>query len=88
MRWMRICVVGALTVGIALTVIAGASYAAGHVVGQTGYGAPQVLGDQFIRPKNAGSSSAGLWFGLLVALVILAAAGFVGWRRTQATTEA
>ena len=87
MRWMRICVVGALTVGIALTVIAGASYAAGHVVGQTGYGAPQVLGDQFIRPKNAGSSSAGLWFGLLVALVILAAASFVGWRRTQATTE-
>jgi len=84
---MRICVVGALTVGIALTVIAGASYAAGQVVGQTtGYGAPQVLGDQFINPKNASSSSAGLWLGLLVALVILAAAGFFGWRRTHAAT--
>jgi len=41
---MRICVVGALTIGIALTVMAGASYAA-HLVAQTGYGAPQVLGE-------------------------------------------
>jgi len=85
---MRVCVVGALTVGIALTVLAGASHAAGHVVGQTtGYGAPQVLGEQFIKPKNASSSSAGLWFGLLVALVILAATGFFGWRRTHDTPE-
>jgi LPXTG-motif cell wall-anchored protein len=84
---MRICVVGALTVGIALTVLAGASYAAGHIVGQTtGYGAPQVLGEQFIKPKNAGSST-GLWFGLLVALVILGAAGFFGWRRTHDGAE-
>ena len=86
---MRICVVGALTVGIALTVIAGTSYAAGHVLGQTGYGAPQVLGEQFIKPKSASSSSAGLWLGLLVALLILAFAGFFGWRRTHAeATEA
>jgi hypothetical protein len=84
---MRICVVGALTVGIALTVFAGASYAAAHVAGQTsGYGAPQVLGEQFIKPKSAGSST-GLWFGLLVALVILAAAAFFGWRRTHEGTE-
>ena len=84
---MRICVVGALTVGIALTVLAGASYAAAHVAGQTsGYGAPQVLGEQIIKPTGASSSSAGLWFGLLVALVILAAAGFFGWRRTHAAT--
>ena len=85
---MRICVVGALTVGIALTVIPGASYAAGHVVGQTGYGAPQVLGDQFIKPKGASSSSAGLWLGLLVALVILAATAFFGWRRTDTGADA
>jgi hypothetical protein len=83
---MRICVVGALTVGIALTVIAGASYAAGHVVGQTGYGAPQVLGEQFIKPQSASSSSAGFYVGLLVALVILGGTGFYGWRRTHAET--
>ena len=83
---MRICVVGALTIGIALTVMAGASYAA-HLVGQTGYGAPQVLGEQFIKPKSA-SSGSGLWIGLLVALLILALAAFFGWRRTHEGTEA
>ena len=82
---MRICVVGVLTVGIALTVIAGASYAASQV-GQTGYGAPQVLGEQFIKPQAASASSAGFYIGLLVALVILGGTGFYGWRRTHATT--
>lgn len=81
---MRVCIVGVLTVGIALTMAAGASYAAGHVVGQTGYGAPQVLGDQFIKPQNASSSSWGLWVGLLVALLILGGTAFFGWRRTHA----
>ena len=79
---MRRCVVGAMTVGIALTVLAGASYAAAQV-GQTGYGAPQVLGDQFIKPQSASSSSAGFYIGLLVALVILAGTGVYGWRRTH-----
>jgi LPXTG-motif cell wall-anchored protein len=81
---MRVCIVGVLTVGIALTVAAGASYAAGHVVGQTGYGAPQVLGDTFIKPQNASSSSWGLWLGLLVAMLILGGTAFFGWRRTHA----
>ncbi|HEV3351423.1 MAG TPA: hypothetical protein VG076_00795 [Acidimicrobiales bacterium] len=79
---MRVCIVGALTVGIALTVVAGASYAA-HVTGQVGYGAPQVLGEQFIKPQSASSSSWGLWLGLLVALAILASTAFFGWRRTH-----
>ncbi|MBV9410651.1 MAG: LPXTG cell wall anchor domain-containing protein [Acidimicrobiia bacterium] len=81
---MRICIVGALTTGIALTVFAGASYAAGHVLGQTGYGAPQVLGEQFIKPASSGSSSNwGLWLGLLVALAILGGTAFFGWRHTR-----
>jgi hypothetical protein len=83
LRWLRICVFGILTAGIALTVAAGASYAAGHVVGQTGYGAPQVLGEQFIKPQNASSSSWGLWLGLLVALLILGGTAFFGWRHTR-----
>lgn len=81
MRWVRVCVVAVLTAGIALTVLGGAAYAA-HVVGQTsGYGAPQVLGDQFIRPKNASSSSWGIWLGVLIALLLLAGTAFFGWRR-------
>jgi hypothetical protein len=84
---MRICVVGALTVGIALTVLAGASYAVAQV-GQTGYGAPQVLGEQFIKPQSASSSSAGFYVGLLVALVILGGTGFFGWRRTHNGADA
>ena len=81
MRWVRVCVVGIVTAGIGLTVFGGAAYAA-HVVGQTtGYGATQVLGDQFIRPKNAASSSWGVWLGVLIALMLLASTGFFGWRR-------
>ncbi|MBV9040677.1 MAG: hypothetical protein JOZ68_06715 [Acidimicrobiia bacterium] len=87
MHWVRVCVVAALTAGIALTVLGGAAYAA-HVVGQTsGYGAPQVLGDQFIRPKNASSSSWGVWLGVIIALLLLASTGFFGWRRLH-TEEA
>ena len=81
---MRVCIVGALTVGIALSVAAGASYAAGHVVGQTGYGAPQVLGDQFIKPASSSGSNWGMWVGLLVALAILGGTAFFGWRKTHA----
>jgi len=81
LRWVRVCVVGVVTAGIALTLLGGAAYAA-HVVGQTtGYGATQVLGDQFIRPKNASSSTWGVWLGVLIALLILAGTGFFGWRR-------
>jgi len=85
---MRVCVVGALTVGIALTVLAGASYAAGHVVGQTtsGYGAPQVLGEQFIKPQAA-SSAWGLWAGLGIAFLILFLSASYGWYRTHAAAE-
>ena len=87
MRWMRICIVGVLAAGIALTVAAGASYAAGHVVGQTGYGAPQVLGETFIKPQSSSSSSLGLWIGILVALAILGGTAAFGWRRVH-TDEA
>jgi LPXTG-motif cell wall-anchored protein len=86
LRWLRICIVGALTAGIALTVFAGASFAAGHVLGQTdsGYGAPQVLGEQFIKPASSSSSSNwGLWLGLFVALAILGGTAFFGWRHTR-----
>jgi len=83
LRWMRVCVVGALTAGIALTLLAGASFAS-HASGQVGYGATQVLGEQFIKPKSAGNSSWGLWLGLLVALLILGGSGFYGWRRQHA----
>ena len=86
MRWMRSVVIGALTAGIVLTVIAGASYAS-HVTGQVGYGAPQVLGDTFIRPRAASSSHLGFWLGLLIALAVIAATGLLGWRRTH-TAEA
>jgi hypothetical protein len=79
---MRVSILGALTAGIVLAVAAGWSYAA-RPVGQTGYGAPQVLGDQFIKPQNAGSSSWGLWLGLLAALLILGGTGFFGWYRTH-----
>lgn len=85
LRWMRVCIVGALAAGIIVAVLAGPSWA--HVVGQTGggsgYGAPQVLGEQFIKPKSASSSSAGFWIGLLVALAVLGGTGFIGWRRTH-----
>jgi hypothetical protein len=83
LRWMRRVVLGALTAGIVLTVIAGASFAS-HVTAQTGYGAPQVLGDTFITPKTVGSSHLGFWLGLLIALAVIAATGFIGWRRTHA----
>jgi hypothetical protein len=79
---MRLCVIGALTAGIALTVIAGASFAA-HAPGQIGYGATQVLGEQFIKPRSASSSNLGFWLGLFVALAILGGTGFYGWRRTR-----
>ena len=87
MRWMRVCIVGALIVGIALSAAAGASYAASHVVGQTGYGAPQVLGETFIKPQSSSSSSLGLWVGILVALAILGGTAAFGWRRVH-TEEA
>jgi hypothetical protein len=87
LRWMRICIVGVLAAGIALTVAAGASYAAGHVVGQTGYGAPQVLGETFIKPQSSSSSSLGLWVGILVAMAILGGTAAFGWRRVH-TDEA
>jgi hypothetical protein len=81
LRWVRVCVVGVVTAGIALTVFGGAAYAA-HVVGQTtGYGATQVLGDQFIKSKNASSSSWGVWLGVLIAFVLLGSTAFFGWRR-------
>ena len=83
MRWMRVCIVGALIVGIALSAASGASYAASHVVGQTGYGAPQVLGEQFIKPQSSGSSSMGLWVGILIALGILGGTAFFGWYRVH-----
>jgi len=82
---MRVCIVGALAAGIVVAVLAGPSWA--HIVGQTGsgYGAPQVLGEQFIRPKTTSSSNAGFWVGLLFALAVLAGTGFIGWRRTHNT---
>ena len=79
---MRVSILGVLTAGVVLAVAAGWSYAA-RPVGQTGYGAPQVLGDQFINPNNASSSSWGFWLGLLAALFILAGTGFYGWYRTH-----
>ena len=79
---MHICIVAVLAAGIALTVVAGPSLAA-NVVGQTGYGAPQDLGEQIINPKSAGNSNVTFWVGLLVALGILGATGFIGWRRAH-----
>ena len=77
---MRVSILGVLTAGVVLAVAAGWSYAA-RPVGQTGYGAPQVLGDQFINPHSASNSNLGLWLGLLVALAILGGSGFYGWYR-------
>ena len=89
MRWMRVCVVGALAAGIIIAVVAGPSWAA-HVTAQTGsgYGAPQVLGEQFIKPQSASSSNTGFYIGLLVALAVLGGTGFIGWRRTHNTAGA
>jgi hypothetical protein len=80
-RWIRLCVIGALVAGIALTLLAGASNAA-HIAGQVGYGAPQVIPDNVITPKPA-SSHFGLWLGVLIALAVIAATGLIGWRRTH-----
>jgi hypothetical protein len=80
-RWIRMCVIGAFVAGISLTLLAGSSNAA-HVVGQTGYGAPQVIADNVITPKAA-SSHFGLWLGVVIALAVIAATAFVGWRRTH-----
>ena len=82
MRWMRVSILAVLTAGIVLAVAAGWSYAA-RPVGQTGYGAPQVLGDQFINPHNASNSSWAFLLGLLAALLILGGTGFYGWYRTH-----
>jgi hypothetical protein len=76
LRWMRICVVGALTAAIALTVVAGTSFAS-HASGQIGYGGTQVLGEQFIKPKSGGSG-VGIWVGVIVALGIIVVAITVG----------
>jgi hypothetical protein len=85
LRWVRVGIIGAVAAGIVLAIIAGPSFAA-HLTGQasgSGYGAPQVLGEQFIKPKSSSSSNVGFWVGLLLALGILGATGFIGWRRTQ-----
>ena len=90
MRWMRVCLVGALAAGLVLAIVAGPSFAI-HITGQTGgsgYGAPQVLGEQFIKPKSSGSSNVGFWLGLLMALTVLGGTGFIGWRRTHAEAGA
>jgi len=81
LRWLRISILGALTAGIILAVGAGLSYAA-RPTGQVGYGAPQVLGDQFINPHHA-SSAWGLWSGLGIAFLILFLSAFYGWFRTH-----
>jgi len=82
LRWLRISILAAVTAGMVLAIGAGWSFAA-HPTGQVGYGAPQVLGDQFINPHNASSSTWGFWLGLLAALFILAGTGFYGWYRTH-----
>ena len=82
MRWMRVSILGVLAAGIALAVGAGWSYAA-RPTGQTGYGAPQVLGDQFINPHNASSSGLSFWLGLFAAFLILGGTAFYGWYRTH-----
>jgi hypothetical protein len=72
----------ALAAAIVFVVISGPSFAA-HITAQTGYGAPQDLGEQVINPKSAGSSNVGFWVGVLVAAAILGATGFIGWRRAH-----
>jgi hypothetical protein len=80
-RWIRLCVIGALVAGIALTLLAGSSNAA-HVAGQVGYGAPQVIPDNVITAKPA-SSHFGLWVGVIIAFAVIAATGLIGWRKTH-----
>ncbi|MCU1449117.1 MAG: hypothetical protein JWP02_1287, partial [Acidimicrobiales bacterium] len=46
------------------------------------YGAPQVIADNVITPRPA-SSHFGLWLGVVIALAVIAATAFVGWRRTH-----
>ena len=82
MRALRISILAAVTAGVVLAIGAGWSFAA-HTTGQVGYGAPQVLGDQFIKPNNSSSSGLGLWLGLLIATGILGASAFFGWYRTH-----
>jgi hypothetical protein len=81
MRLLRISVLGALTVGLVLTMLTGWSFAS-HAFGQTGYGT-QVLGEQIIRPKASGGTDWGLWIGIAAALGILGSAGLYGWRNWQ-----
>ncbi len=86
-RWMRISVIAVLAAGVVFSVVAGPAHAA-HIVGQTGYGAPQDLGEQVINPKSAsGSSNFAFWAGILVAAAILGATGFIGWRRAHDHTD-
>ena len=79
---MRISILGVLTAGVVLAMAAGWSYAAHPLAQTSGYGAPQVLGDQIINPHHA-SSAFGLWAGLGIAFLILFLSASYGWIRTH-----
>jgi hypothetical protein len=86
MRLLRISLIAVLAAGIAFAIVAGPAHAA-DLVAQTGYGAPQELGEQVIEAKSASSSNVAFWAGILVAAAILGTTGFIGWRRAHDHTD-
>ena len=84
MRFVRPAFLTAVLAGIVLALVGGWSFAS-QPTGQVGYGAPQQIPDQVISGQNAGSSSLGLWIGIVAALLILALTGFLGWKKAHSS---
>ena len=82
MRFVRPAILATVVAGIVLAMITGWSFAS-QPTGQVGYGAPQQLPDQVISGQHASSSHLGLFIGIAVALLLLAATAFVGWKKTH-----
>ena len=83
-RFVRVAVVATLVVGAAVAIVTEWSFAS-QPLGQVGYGAPQAIPDQVINGQHASSSHLGLWIGILVALFILGATAFLGWKKTHSS---
>jgi len=83
-RFVRPAILTAVLTGIVLALVGGWSFAS-QPTGQVGYGTPQAIPDQVINGQHASSSHLGLWIGILVALFILGATAFLGWKKTHSS---
>jgi hypothetical protein len=72
---------------VAALVLSFFSSAAPNSDAQVGYGAPQNIPDQTIKPISHGSSNTGLAVGVGAAVVIIGGATFFGWRHAHAADQ-